>query len=765
MKDLIMAKATRACQRLAALKPSELRRRAEALGLGPRRVAQAEDQPDPKVAFVKLLLRTGPAPTSDVSKAPLSPLPQTPPEYGESSPKFSHMSMSPEVHQVGDAAATRIQANVRGSATRQRLAQEAEAASTIQRNVRQHQSKRRSIDIERDEAKVAAAKRSTKLLKEEQKVLQQLKADMAILKARDLRRLAEDWGCESSQLLRAEEDEQPKVAVRRLVLDRARVVTAQLQELPVPELKQRAKAAGCSDEEVEQAEDGEEPKVALFRLICSDLLKLQQTVSARETSAALQVPELAHAFMDLKAALEKQRPKQLAKVLRSTGCRPAELQEVEDDEKPKERMKQMILDLAREVLNEFHGMTAGRVRPQVKVSVLASTGKKETEFQKRLTTKLVDKKGDKVLKDLRGERFNVPKLITTLEEGSEVDWWPWQEVGEEMVPLAWHRKMSELKNFAVGNGVSSVEIEDCADAEMPKVALTKLLLSRMPFHPSQFSSTPRNPRAGDEIFSFNMDLNDSVDTPEIDKMSEIDKAFVRMKVELEKMKVTELKQRAFIYGCTDETIDDALDQENPKVALGQLILEVARDARDALLEMRFTELKQGDGWFPWFVLRFCMTIRRVSKEMWTDFRPQIDLTQLTSLSDTSSFGQNCRTDLNFVDNTFMTLESIVSLTAAISIAFNYLEPVQADLTVAQTMQESRIAEFDHIITGCKALLQQCGRPRYLESIWLLWTQLSQSLYMMERALWPEQAPETPLHIALPPEARPLSDILLDVFDP
>ena len=26
---------------------------------------------------------------------------------------------------------------------------------------------------------------------------------------------------------------------------------------------------------------------------------------------------------------------------------------------------------------------------------------------------------------------------TTLEEGLEVDWWPWQ--GEEMVPVAWHR--------------------------------------------------------------------------------------------------------------------------------------------------------------------------------------------------------------------------------------------------------------------------------------------------------------------------------------
>jgi hypothetical protein len=28
---------------------------------------------------------------------------------------------------------------------------------------------------------------------------------------------------------------------------------------------------------------------------------------------------------------------------------------------------------------------------------------------------------------------------TTLEEGLEVDFWPWQEVEGEIVPLAWHR--------------------------------------------------------------------------------------------------------------------------------------------------------------------------------------------------------------------------------------------------------------------------------------------------------------------------------------
>jgi hypothetical protein len=37
--------------------------------------------------------------------------------------------------------------------------------------------------------------------------------------------------------------------------------------------------------------------------------------------------------------------------------------------------------------------------------------------------------------------------------------------------------------------------------------------------------------------------------------------------------------------------------------------------------------------------------------------------------------------------------------------------------------------------------------------------------MMERSLWPDQAPETSLNIALPQDSRPLTDILLDGFDP
>ena len=86
----------------------------------------------------------------------------------------------------------------------------------------------------------------------------------------------------------------------------------------------------------------------------------------------------------------------------------------------------------------------------------------------------------------------------------------------------------------------------------------------------------------------------------------------------------------------------------------------------------------------------------------------------------SSFGWN-QTSLPSIFETMLP-EAIVSLTAFISISFTYLEPMHINLATAQNM-ETRIEDSDKIITGCRSLLQHCGRPRYLESIWVLWTQL------------------------------------------
>eukprot|EP00913_Durusdinium_trenchii_P001037 g954.t1 len=418
MKDLIIEtwllwrregqegdKAKELAKELGPLKPSDWRRRAEAEGIGPRRIGQAENEENPKVALLKLLLRPEkrrpPTPErkaeqdraeggfeghmihhrSDAPKKEalvVDDEQDTPETKPVASPKFAHMTLLPS--EVEEAAATRIQATLRGSAARRRSAvlrekigAEEDAAITIQRNIRRHQA-RLSIEVERDEIAKAAVVSRSKLQEAQQLALENLKADMQDFKAKDLRRLAEDES----------------------MLERARQTTTQLQELTVPDLKKKAKAAGFSVQKVEQAEDGDEPKVALFKLLSSDLLKLQHADFTLDTSPAFEVPELAHAFLNLRAALEAQRPKQLAKILRSAGCRAEELQEAEDDER---------------------------------------------------------------------------------------------------------------------NGVSAVELEDCEDTEAPKVALMKLLFSRMPFHPSQQSSTQvRRLNAGSEVFSFNMDLNQSMET-------------------------------------------------------------------------------------------------------------------------------------------------------------------------------------------------------------------------------------------------------------
>ena len=112
----------------------------------------------------------------------------------------------------------------------------------------------------------------------------------------------------------------------------------------------------------------------------------------------------------------------------------------------------------------------------------------------------------------------------------------------------------------------------------------------------------------------------------------------------------------------------------------------------------------------------------------------------------------------------MSPDHIVRFTAAISISLAFLEPAHPSPNMAQTIQEERILTFDKIITGSRAILQACGQPKFLTSIYELWHQASQSLFILERMLWPEQPAETPLHLILPQESRPLTEIVLDAFD-
>ena len=109
----------------------------------------------------------------------------------------------------------------------------------------------------------------------------------------------------------------------------------------------------------------------------------------------------------------------------------------------------------------------------------------------------------------------------------------------------------------------------------------------------------------------------------------------------------------------------------------------------------------------------------------------------------------------------MSPEHIVRVTAAISMALAFLEPADPDVVAAQNAQERRICDFDRMIVACRFLLEVCGQTKYLCSIYDLWHHASQSLYLLERMLWPGQPPETPLHLVLPPHGRPMTEILLE----
>lgn len=103
------------------------------------------------------------------------------------------------------------------------------------------------------------------------------------------------------------------------------------------------------------------------------------------------------------------------------------------------------------------------------------------------------------------------------------------------------------------------------------------------------------------------------------------------------------------------------------------------------------------------------------------------------------------------------------MSAAIAIVLAFLEPPLANERARQDLQETRIRQVDEILTACKLILEVCGRCRFLSALHSLWEDLSGGLFTLERQLWPEQAPDTPLAFAMPPERKPLGELLLPEF--
>ena len=99
--------------------------------------------------------------------------------------------------------------------------------------------------------------------------------------------------------------------------------------------------------------------------------------------------------------------------------------------------------------------------------------------------------------------------------------------------------------------------------------------------------------------------------------------------------------------------------------------------------------------------------------------------------------------------------SIANFTATVSIFYAYME----------AMMDQRIHTMETIAGATAKVLQQCGRSPHLASLFTLWSTTSNSLWLAERALFPELPAETSLHLALPPDPRPLAACLDSTFEP
>ena len=107
----------------------------------------------------------------------------------------------------------------------------------------------------------------------------------------------------------------------------------------------------------------------------------------------------------------------------------------------------------------------------------------------------------------------------------------------------------------------------------------------------------------------------------------------------------------------------------------------------------------------------------------------------------------------------MQTSEIINFTVMASVGVAFLQQQFADHTAA------RVKHFEHIVAACAAVLQFLGRPRYLDSLFQLWSGLTHSLILMEATLFPNQPVETNSQLALPRESLPISAIMRDEFQP
>eukprot|EP01045_Picozoa_sp_COSAG04_P006490 COSAG04_NODE_320_length_16877_cov_26.485401_1_plen_4766_part_00 len=342
------------------------------------------------------------------------------------------------------------------------------------------------------------------------------------------------------------------------------------------ELRRRATAAGATEEDIDAADDAVDPRSAMAALCAAHGGGAAGGASGR------------------RAQLEMEKPSALKRRARALGAAEAEIEEAEDAEDRTAAMVELVLK---------HEPAAAQLpspddRGQALRAELDSA--KPSELRKRAAAAGATEEEIDEADDVDDPKAALIALVLE-REGAR---------GDPMEALR-SLKPSALRKRAAAAGVSGDEIEEAEDAEDPKAALIALILDAQPeaapAAAEEASSALRSElqtlrrsalkiravEAGVDAEAL-AEADDAEDAkakvislilesqPGPDSTSEDMSA---LRSELQAMRVKALERRAVSEGVSAEAVEDAMDGDNPKGLLVDLIADAAasRGPADRLL--------------------------------------------------------------------------------------------------------------------------------------------------------------------------------------
>eukprot|EP01046_Picozoa_sp_COSAG06_P022819 COSAG06_NODE_1787_length_8398_cov_5.335944_5_plen_549_part_00 len=358
-----------------------------------------------------------------------------------------------------------------------------------------------------------------------------LRAELSALKPKALKTRAREGGVSEELLEDADDADDVKSALIQLILDATasktdreragrQALESELAELKPKALKKRARSSGVGEDLLEDADDADDVKAAIIALIVS----AESAETPKPAPAAEDRPHFGRATDTLRAELSALRLKELRKRARDSGVDSTLLEDAADSDDPKSAVIELLIA---DQLSSA-GPSEADLRAELELLRL-----KELRGRAKAAGISTDALEDAA--DSDDPKSAVIELLTADQLATE------QHTSGAMVALRAEleaMRFKELRERAQESGVDSVGLEKIIDDDEPKAALIDVLLQRAAARSTSVQA--------------------------------------QQQTLLQGLPLKELRTKAKAAAVSEEALDDALDAEDVKATVIDLILDASR---------------------------------------------------------------------------------------------------------------------------------------------------------------------------------------------